>query len=91
MTPSKVMDTYFLDEDGIEDEVLGEMLPSKLGWNHAFVSDDVIRGYQGEMQDFMDAIANDREAAAGFDVAYETARVMYAAYVSAEEGRRFDF
>jgi predicted dehydrogenase len=91
MTPSKVMDTYFLDEDGIEDEVLGEMLPSKLGWNHAFVSDDVIRGYQGEMQDFMDCIAFDRDPAANFDVAYETARVMYAAYVSAEEGRRVDF
>jgi predicted dehydrogenase len=91
MTPSKVMDTYFLDEDGIEDEVLGEMLPSKLGWNHAFVSDDVIRGYQGEMQDFMDCIAFDKEPAANFDVAYETARVMYAAYVSAEEGRRVDF
>ena len=91
MTPSKVMDTYFLDEDGIEDEVLGEMLPSKLGWNHAFVSDDVIRGYQGEMQDFMDCIAFDKDPAANFDVAYETARVMYAAYVSAEEGRRVDF
>ena len=91
MTPSKVMDTYFLDEDGIEDEVLGEMLPSKLGWNHAFVSDDVIRGYQGEMQDFMDCIAFDRDPASNFDVAYETARVMYAAYVSAEEGRRVDF
>ena len=51
----------------------------------------MIRGYQGEMQDFMDCIAFDKDPASNFDVAYETAKVMYAAYVSAEEGRRVDF
>lgn len=91
LTPSKTMDTYFLDEDGIEEETLAEMLPSKLGWNQAFVSDEVIRGYLGELQDFMEAVAYDRAPASDFSVAYETMRVMYAAYRSAEEGRRIDF
>lgn len=90
ITPSKTMDTYFLDEDGIEDEPLAEMLPSKLGWNHAFVSDEVIRGYLGELQDFMEAVAYDRAPASDFSIAYEVARVMYAAYQSAEEGRRIE-
>lgn len=90
LTPSKTMDTYFLDEDGIEEEPLAEMLPSKLGWNHAFVSDEVIRGYLGELQDFMEAVAYDRAPASDFSVAYETMRVVYAAYRSAEEGRRVD-
>lgn len=90
LTPSKTMDTYFLDEDGIEEEPLAEMLPSKLGWNHAFVSDEVIRGYLGELQDFMEAVAYDRAPASDFSVAYETMRVVYAAYRSAEEGRRID-
>ena len=79
ITPPDLLNTYFLDEDGLEDIVLGEMLPSKLGWNGAFVSDEVIRGYMGELQDFMEAVA------------YETAKIMYAAYQSAEEGRRIDF
>ena len=91
ITPPDLLNTYFLDEDGLEDVVLGEMLPSKLGWNGAFVSDEVIRGYMGELQDFMEAVAYDREPASGFDLAHETAKIMYAAYQSAEEGRRIDF
>ena len=91
ITPPDLLNTYFLDEDGLEDIVLVEMLPSKLGWNGAFVSDEVIRGYMGELQDFMEAVAYDREPASGFDLAYETAKIMYAAYQSAEEGRRIDF
>lgn len=91
ITPPKLLDTYFLDEDGIEDLTLAEMLPSKLGWNKAFVSDEVIRGYLGELQDFVEAVAYDREPASNFQLAYETAKIMYAAYQSAEEGRRIDF
>ena len=45
-----------LDEDGIEDVYLGEMLPSKLGWNQAFVCDGDIRGHVGEMQNFMETV-----------------------------------
>ena len=69
---------------------LAEMLPAKLGWNKAFVSDEVIRGYMGEMQDFMETVAFDRVPTSGFDIAYETTKILYAAYLSAEEGRRVD-
>lgn len=88
LTPPKLLDTYFLDEDGIENEPLGEMLPTKLGWNSAFVSDEIIRGYQGELQDFAEAIYYDRQPASDFDLAYETVKIMYAAYRSAEHGSR---
>ncbi len=56
--------------------------------NKAFVCDEVIRGYAGELQDFLDSVANDREPLSGFDIAYETVQVIYAAYLSASEGRR---
>lgn len=91
ITPTNLLETYFLDEQGIEDFDLAEMLPSKLGWNHAFVSDEVIRGYTGELQDFLETIAYDREPSSDFELAYETVKVLYAAYQSAEEGRRIDF
>lgn len=87
ITPTDLLNTYFLDEDGLEDEPISEMLPKKLGWNKAFVSDEIIRGYVGELQDFMEAVAYGREPTSGFDLAYETTRVLYAAYQSAEEGR----
>ena len=90
ITPTDILSTYFLDEDGLDDVYIAEMLPSKLGWNKAFVSDEVIRGYSGELRDFLEAVAYDREAESGFDIAYETVQVIYAAYVSASEGRRVD-
>ena len=91
ITPTDILNTYFLDEDGMEKVNISEMLPAKLGWNKAFVSDEVIRGYLGELQEFMEAVAYDRSFDSGFDLAYETAKVMYAAYQSAEEGRRIEF
>ena len=91
ITPSDLMNTYLLDEDGIEDLALSEMLPSKLGWNKAFVSNEVIRGYTGELQNFMEAIASGEDPVCGFDLAYQSIRVLYAAYLSAAEGRRIDF
>lgn len=90
ITPTDILNTYFLDEEGLEDVYLAEMLPAKLGWNKAFVSDEVIRGYMGEMQDFMETVAFDRVPTSGFDIAYETTKILYAAYLSAEEGRRVD-
>lgn len=90
ITPTDILSTYFLDEEGLEDVYLAEMLPAKLGWNKAFVSDEVIRGYMGEMQDFMETVAFDRVPTSGFDIAYETTKILYAAYLSAEEGRRVD-
>ncbi len=91
ITPTDILNTYFLDEDGLEDVTISEMLPKKLGWNKAFVSDEVIRGYLGELQEFAEVIAYDGEPSSDFDLAYESMKVMYAAYQSAEEGRRIDF
>ena len=91
ITPTDILNTYFLDEDGLENVNIAEMLPAKLGWNKAFVTDEVIRGYLGELQDFMECVAYDREPQSGFDIAYDTVKVLYAAYQSAEEGKRLDF
>ena len=91
ITPTDLLNTYFLDEEGMDDVYISEMLPAKLGWNKAFVSDEIIRGYMGELQDFMETIAYDRVPTSDFALAYESMKVMYAAYQSAEEGRRIEF
>ncbi len=90
ITPTDILNTYFLDEDGLENVNISEMLPRKLGWNKAFVNDEVIRGYVGEMQNFVETVAFDREPTSNFRLAYDVTRVLHAAYVSAEEGRRVD-
>lgn len=91
IVPNDLLSTYFLDEDGIEDKQLSEMLPSKLGWNKAFVAEEIIRGHMGELQDFMETIALDKKPICNFDIAYQSIQIVYAAYVSSEENRRVFF
>lgn len=87
LTMSNLMSTYFLDEDRLDDVYISEMLPAKTGWNNPFLEDEIIRGYTDEMRDFIDAIYYDREPKAGFNLAYDTIKIIYAAYKSAEIGR----
>lgn len=86
LTMADMMETYFLDEDGLGKVDISEMLPSKIGWNKPFLLDEIMRGYTDEMKDFMQCIMYDREPKSDFSMAYETARIIYAAYMSAETG-----
>ncbi|SCZ79484.1 Gfo/Idh/MocA family protein [Acidaminobacter hydrogenoformans] len=90
VAPTDYLQTYFLDEAGIEDVYLAEMLPNKLGWNRSFVSDEVLRGYTGELQDFVECVAFGRKPVSDYELAAESVKLIYAAYLSAEEGRRID-
>ena len=91
LTMSDLMSTYFLDEDRLEDVYISEMLPSKTGWNNPFLEDEIIRGYTDEMRNFMEAIYYDREPLSGFDLAYDSIKLIYAAYKSAESGQAVFF
>lgn len=91
LTLNDLMSTYFLDEDRLDDVYISEMIPSKKGWNKPFIADEIIRGYTDEMQDFMEAIYYNKEPKSGFKLAYDTIKVIYAAYMSADTGKRIDF
>ncbi len=91
LTMNDMMSTYFLDEHGLDDVYISEMLPSKLGWNHPFIVDEMVRGYVDEMQDFMEAVYYDRQPKSGFQLAYDTVKVVYGAYASAETGKVWKF
>lgn len=87
LTMSDLMNTYFLDEDGLDNVYISEMLPSKRGWNNPFLEDVIIRGYVDEMRDFMESIYYGRKPKSSYEIAHETLRVIYAAYKSAELGK----
>ena len=61
LNPCNILNTYFMDEEGLENVYISEMLPQKTGWNEVFVSDEVIRGYTGELKDFLESVAYDTE------------------------------
>lgn len=86
LTMSDMMETYFLDEDRLNNVYISEMLPSKMGWNKPFLEDEIIRGYTDEMRDFMEAIYFNRKPKSGFELAYDTIKIIYAAYKSSELG-----
>lgn len=90
LTMNDAMETYMVDSDGMENVYLSEMLPIVTGWNKPFVADEMLRGYCNEINDFMSAAMHDREAEGCFDLAAQVMKVTYAAYYSAEVGRRID-
>lgn len=90
ITPSGNMSAYFLDEEGLQDVQIAEMLSTYLGWQNVFVADEVLRGYAGELQDFVECVALNRKPLSDFWLACETVKVIYAAYWAADEGRRID-
>lgn len=87
LTMADMMETYFLDEEGLSNVEISEMLPSKTGWNKPFLLDEIMRGYTDEMKDFMECALYNRHPKSDFRMAYETAKIIYAAYMSAEQGR----
>lgn len=91
LTLSDAMETYMLDEEGMDKVYLSEMLSSSCGWNKPFVADENMRGYINEMHDFLGAVYFDREPVSGFKIAADCIKATYAAYLSYESGKRVIF
>ncbi len=87
MTANDAIETYAADAATFGDEYFTEKLETKAGWNRPSCDEDWFRGFEQEMSDFVHAIRDDREPRAGIDLAVDCVNVIYAAYVSAEEGR----
>ncbi len=72
------------------DEYISEKIETKGGWTFPSPEEDWSQGYPQEMADFVAAIAEGRDPVSGFLLARDVTIVLYAAYVSAEEGRRVE-
>jgi predicted dehydrogenase len=91
ITPTDNLKTYFLDQDGLENVYISEMMSEKTGWNNVFIAEDILRGYAYELQDFVECVAYGRKPLSDIDLAYETTKIIYASYLSASEGRKITF
>ena len=88
LAPNSGMTVYHEQEEGLEDVYITEKLGTKMGWQSVFLEEERMRGYIDELQDFIACAAENREPVSNFDIAAETLEIIYAAYLSAEEGRR---
>jgi len=48
----------------------------------------VLRGYSNQFQDFINSAVYDKEPISNFEIAFEVTKIIYAAYISSEEGKR---
>ena len=90
INPNTAVQVYAPDGQIWGDEYLTEKVETKGGWQFPSPDEDWMRGYTQEMEDFVDAVRQGREPLSGPLLAHETVEVIYAAYVSAQEGRRVD-
>ena len=72
------------------DEYITEKIETKGGWTFPSPDEDWNQGYPQEIADFIGAIAEGREPISGLSLARDVSIVLYAAYASAEEGRRVE-
>jgi predicted dehydrogenase len=90
INPNTSLQVYAPDGQIWGDEYITEKVETKGGWQFPSPDEDWMRGYPQEMEDFVTAVREGREPLSGLLLAHETVEVIYAGYVSAEEGRRVD-
>src|SRR4030042_3037083 len=88
INPHDVLEVYAPDSLIFGEEYIAEKLETKAGWNFPSPDDDWMKGFPQELEDFIDAVLLDREPVSGIDLARDVVEVIYAAYASAEEGKR---
>ncbi|SHJ98838.1 Gfo/Idh/MocA family protein [Paramaledivibacter caminithermalis] len=91
ITPNNKLLGYFPDEKNLDDLYITEKIETKKGWQFFCTDEEYVRGYINELQDFMECVLYNREPISDFELAYETIKVIYGAYNSAHEGRKFEF
>ena len=88
IAPNNHLMAYDVTAEHLDGVYFTEKVENKAGWQQIFIDENYARGYISELQDFMECVAEGREPLSGFQLAYDTAKVVYAAYLSAEEGIR---
>lgn len=90
INPNDIVRAYAPDAAVFAAEYLVEKLETKAGWSSPQPDEDWTSGYPQEIQDFVEAVAHEREPLSGAALARDVTAVIYGAYLAAAEGRRVD-
>jgi predicted dehydrogenase len=88
ITPNTHVMSYQTSEEKLASVYITEKVDRKTGWQYICLEEEWTRGYLQEIQDFMECTATGRQPLSDLALAFETTKVNYAGYWSAEEGRR---
>lgn len=87
INPNTMCQAYTPDGAYFAGEYLVEKTETKEGWSFPAPDEDAVTGYPEELRDFIGAMAGDRQPRSGLLLACDTLVLVYAAYLSAEQGR----
>lgn len=90
INPNTACVAYTPEHAYFENEYIVEKTETKAGWSFPAPDEDMITGYPEELRDFIGAIAERRAPRSGILLAADVLSVVYAAYLSAAEGRRVE-
>ncbi len=88
MGHSGMVKAYAPTDSIFGDEYIMEKISTKAGWSYPSIDEEWLLGYPQEIRDFVESVAFDRTPLSGAELGRQVVEVMYAAYLSAEEGRR---
>jgi predicted dehydrogenase len=88
IVPARLCRFYTTDPGPVHDVYFNEKQETKAGLSFPNPDEEWMLGYPQEIQDFMEAVAFDREPLSGLELAKQVVEVVYAGYVSIEEGRK---
>ncbi|MGA2960015.1 MAG: Gfo/Idh/MocA family oxidoreductase [Thermodesulfobacteriota bacterium] len=88
LCPVRVCQFYTTDPTPVKDVYFNEKQETKAGLSFPNPHEEWLLGYPHEIQDFMEAIVFDRQPLTGLDLAKQVVEVLYAGYVSLEEGHK---
>ena len=90
IAPNDAMKVYHPAAEAAQGLYLTEKVETNAGWQDVFLEEMLMRGYVGELQDFVECAATGRQPQSGFELGYESIKLIYAAYLSAEQGKRIE-
>ena len=90
LSPHDLLRAYAADEDAFGAAYLMEKVDGHAGWSTPIPDEDWSSGQQGLCQAVAEACVSGESSTADGELGLDTVRVVYAAYVSAAEGRRID-
>jgi predicted dehydrogenase len=88
INPTSAVVAYAPSAEVFGDEYIVEKIETKAGWSFPAPDEDWITGYPQELQDFVAAVADDREPLSGAALARDVVATIFAGYQSAREGKR---
>jgi predicted dehydrogenase len=90
LSPHDLLRAYAPDTSVFGDAYMMEKASTSAGWTTPLPDEDWSSGHQAMCQEFVAAVAEDRPAAATGQLGVAVTKVVYAAYLAADRGRRIE-